>query len=177
MVYVGEIIAVPYNFAPQGFALCSGQLLPIQQNTVLFSLIGTYYGGNGTSNFALPNLNGRAALGQGQGPGLSERVIGEQDGVEYVTLTQPQMPAHTHAVKAVDGLGSTNDPQGALFAQGRVGRGPAKSYAATSPAPATTLLAPTAVGIAGGSQPHNNLAPLLVMNYVIALQGDYPPRS
>jgi microcystin-dependent protein len=177
MVYLGEIIAVPYNFAPKGFALCSGQLLPISQNTALFSLIGTYYGGNGTSNFALPNLNGRAALSQGQGPGLTPRVIGEEAGVENVTLLTTEMPAHTHAAKAVDALGSTNDPQGALFAQGRAGRGAAKGYAATSPAPATAQLAPTAVGIAGGSQPHNNLAPLLVMNYIIALQGLFPPRS
>ena len=172
--FVGEIRIVGFNFAPRGWAFCDGQLLPISQNTALFSLLGTMYGGNGTSTFALPNFQGCAPVGIGQGPGLSDYVQGQTGGVTAVTLLQTQMPAHTHLAEGPAKGGNQISPAGNDWAEGGVTRGQ-KVYAQ---APGTLQqLAVTALGQAGSSLPHNNIPPVLVANFVIALQGIYPPRS
>jgi microcystin-dependent protein len=163
--FLGQILLFAGNFAPSGWALCNGQLLSIQQNTALFSILGTTYGGNGQTNFALPDLRGRAPIHMGQGPGLSNYPEGEVGGVESVTLIASQMPAHTHAQPATAADEGTNRPNAAVPARGGV-------YAATSDGSA---LAPTSA--AGGSQPHENRPPFLVMNYCIALQGIFPSRN
>lgn len=167
--YIGEIFLVPYNFAPRGSAFCNGQILSIAQNTALFSLLGTTYGGNGQTTFALPDLRGRCALSSGQGPGLSNYDLGQQSGVENVTLTSNQMPIHTHAVGAVDDdankITPTNNLPSNIAAQGY------------SNAAANTTMKNTMLGQAGGSQPFDNRQPLLVLNYVIALQGIFPSRN
>ncbi len=177
--FVGQISLFPFNFAPVGWAMCEGQLLPISQYTAVFSLLGTYYGGNGISNFALPDLRGRAPIGQGQGPGLSLYSVGSQQGVETVTLSSSQSPAHSHPFPAFAVAATTNAPAGALPAEGHgTGRGGAavNTYAPLQAATATTL-AQGQAGISGGGQPHNNLQPCLALNWCIALQGVYPPRS
>jgi microcystin-dependent protein len=171
--YVGEIRLVAFNFAPYGWAQCNGQLLSISQNTALFSLLGTQFGGNGTSNFALPNLQGVAPMGQGNGTGLTPRVMGETGGEPNVTLLQTQMPSHTHSAQA--GAASNADAPGPTTIFGDGGRGKPEAYAAASGSPATMSAA--AVGTAGGNQPHNNLPPYLVSNFVIAMVGIFPPRS
>lgn len=170
--FLAEIRIFGFNFAPFRWALCAGQLMPISQNTALFSLLGTNYGGNGTSNFALPNLQGMVAIGQGDGPGLTPRVIGETDGVTSVTLALNQMPMHSHQASCnneiADDYGPTND-----F--------PAPDAGGTNQFGLTTAtpvqMAPIALNLAGGGQPHNNLQPYLTMNYCIALQGVFPARS
>lgn len=174
--FLGEIRIFAGNFAPQGWATCDGQLLPISQNTALFSLLGTYYGGNGTSNFALPNLSGRSPLGAGSGPGLSPVTWGEEVGEASVTLLSSEMPAHTHQVRTVPAgtAGTTGNPSGASWAQSRQGRVVESQYATAAP---STQLAPTAVAQAGNGQPHNNLAPYLAVTFIIALQGIYPSRG
>jgi len=167
--YIGEILAVPFNFAPKGWATCQGQLLAISQNTALFSLLGTYYGGNGVNTFALPDLRGRTPVGMGQGPGLSRYDIGQTGGEETVTLQVSQMPAHTHTAFGSLNAGTTATPTGAVWAtQTRV-------YVYSSSQ--STQMAPQALGPAGGSQPHDNMSPYLVLNYVIALNGIYPARQ
>jgi microcystin-dependent protein len=170
--FVAEIRIFGFNFAPKGWGLCAGQLLPISQNTALFSLIGTYYGGDGKSTFALPNLQGIVPIGQGQGAGLSNRVIGEVDGTPNVTLALNQMPAHTHRPvvnnQIADDYGPTND----YWAPDAGGT---NQYGLPTAAP--VQMAPIALNLAGGSQPHNNMQPYVTMNYCIALQGIYPPRS
>ena len=169
--FVAEIRIYPFNFAPKGWAFCDGQLLPISQNTALFALIGTYYGGNGKSNFALPDLQGRAPMHQGQGPGLSLHDLGETGGSETVTLLESEFPAHTHAQRAntLD-QADTNVPSPsaafALSAQGTL-------YQAT----ANTQLALQALTPAGSDLPHNNMQPYLTFNFCIALQGIFPPRT
>ena len=160
---------VPYNFAPTGYALCQGQLLPISQNTALFSLLGTYYGGDGKSTFALPNLSGSVAVGQGQGPGLTDYPIGEIGGVESVTLNQTQMPNHSHALLAnsqggTAGAPSTNAVLAASTARDRI-------YAATSD---NTQLA---LGSAGSGLPHENRQPYIAITFIIALLGIFPSRN
>ncbi len=176
--FVAEIRLFPYNFAPIGWAFCEGQLLPISQNTALFSLIGTYYGGNGISNFALPDLRGRVPIHQGNGAGLSPVQIGEVSGVESVTLLQSEMPPHNHSMNALAHAATTNTPAtGQLPAEGHgQGRG---AYAIRTYAPSgtATTLVPASVTNTGNTQPHNNLQPYLTMNWCIALQGIYPPRS
>lgn len=167
--YLGEIIAVPYNFAPRGWALCQGQILSIQQNTALFALLGTTYGGNGVNTFALPDLRGRSAVSSGQGPGLSDYSLGQNGGEESVTLQVSQMPAHNHTVQASAAVGNQASPTGnAWAAQGR-----APIYSAT----ANTTMSPGSTSLTGGSQPHDNRSPYLTMNYVIALQGIFPSRN
>jgi len=166
--YLGELRLVPYNFAPQGWALCNGQLLSIAQNTALFSLLGTTYGGNGTTNFALPDLRGRVPISSGQGPGLSNYTLGETGGAETHTLTVAQMPIHTHSVSAATSVGSTDRPNNALLARNAAG---VPQFGISS----TTQLA--GVQSSGSSQPHNNLQPFVTLNWIIALQGIYPPRS
>ncbi|MGZ4280852.1 MAG: phage tail protein [Gaiellaceae bacterium] len=163
--FLGMIIIFGGNFAPKGWAFCNGQLLPINQNTALFSLLGTTYGGNGTTTFALPDLRGRVPLHFGQGPGLSNYVEGQVGGVENVTLLTSQMPAHTHVQPATAGDETTNRPNEAIPARGGV-------YAST---PDGSNLAATSS--AGGGQPHVNLQPYLALNYIIALQGIFPSRN
>lgn len=166
--FVAEIRIFPFNFAPRGWAWCDGQLLPLSQNTALFSLLGTTYGGNGKSNFALPDLQGRAPMHPGQGPGLSLHDLGETGGSETVTLLESEIPGHTHAMRisAEDG-NSRNAPAN------YVGLGNNLFAAPGSPANmSSSMLAP-----AGGDQPHNNLQPYLTFYFCIALQGVFPPRN
>lgn len=168
--FLGQLMLVGQNFCPNGWALAQGQLLPIITNTALFSLLGTYYGGDGETNFALPDLRGRYPMGNGQGPGLSDRVIGEQGGVESVTLAPSEMPAHTHGLAATTFAANTPNPAAALPA--RKHRTPL--YRGGTP-PNTTMDA-AAIATAGASQPHENMPPYLVMNWCIALQGVFPQR-
>lgn len=170
--FVAEIRMFPFNFAPKGWAFCDGQLMPISQNTALFSLLGTFYGGDGKSTFALPDLQGRAPIHQGQGQGLSDRFLGEESGVESVTLLQTEMPLHTHAaVNCRTALGNSQTPAGQTWA----GNGLAKQYV---PAASGTndIMHVQALSISGGSFPHNNRMPYLTVNFCIAMQGVFPPR-
>jgi microcystin-dependent protein len=170
--FVAEIRIFPFNFAPKGWAFCDGQLLPLSQNTALFSLLGTTYGGDGKSNFALPNMQGNAPMHPGQGPGLSLHDLGETGGSETVALLESEMPSHTHAMRDHDiDLGELNAPA--------ANRSLAKSANATAYTPAANLV-PMAAQVlppAGGSLPHNNMQPYLTLNFCIALQGVFPPRS
>ncbi len=166
--FVAEIRAFPFNFAPDGWAFCNGQLLGISQNTALFSLLGTTYGGDGKSNFALPNLQGCVPIHPGQGPGLSLYDLGDDGGSEYVTLLQSTIPSHNHLVQASQENGGTSEPANNMLAA-------ANAYV---PYDSTlTQLAQTAAAPAGGDQPHSNLMPYLTLNFCIALQGEYPPRT
>jgi microcystin-dependent protein len=167
--FVAEIRIFPFNFAPRGWAWCDGQILPISQNTALFSLLGTTYGGNGSSNFALPDLQGRSAMQHGQGPGLSLRDLGESGGSEAVTLLASEVPGHTHALQATSSA-DTGAPAGAALANVASG---AKAYRVPG---ATTFMAADALQAVGGS-PHNNRQPYLTLYFAIALQGVFPPRT
>jgi microcystin-dependent protein len=168
--YVGEIRLVGFTFAPRGWAICAGQLLPISQNTALFSLLGTNYGGNGVSTFALPDLQGRSPIHWGQGPGLSQRFVGEQGGVESVTLLQTEMPLHSHALVASSAEGGDRSPANERLA---AGIGGINTYAAPA---SMTAMSPQAITPAGSSLPHNNFQPYLTLTPIIALQGVFPPR-
>jgi len=170
--FVAEIRIFTGNFAPFGWAMCNGQLLPISQNTALFSLLGTTFGGDGKSNFALPNLQGASPLGWGQGAGLSDRTLGESGGEPTVTLTQSQIPSHSHTVEGAAGA-DTASPSGATF--GSAPRGRASAYGAASGT--LVQMNANAVATAGGGQPHDNMPPYLALNFIIALQGVYPARS
>src|SRR5271170_2324746 len=172
--FLGEIRVVGFNFAPVGWALCNGQILPISQNTALFSLLGTSFGGNGTSNFALPNLQGCAPMHFGNGAGLSPRDVGETAGETTVTLLASQIPSHTHA--AQNAAASTAGTPGPTVVFGGGGRGKEPAYAPASTAN-TVKMSVRAVGTAGNNQPHNNMPPYLTVNFIIALQGVFPPRS
>jgi microcystin-dependent protein len=172
--FLGEIRPVGFNFAPVGWALCDGQIMSISQNTALFSLLGTNFGGNGVSTFGLPNLQGCFPLHAGQGNGLSTYVVGQSGGTDSVTLTQGQMAAHSHVPQAAIGTGSANSPDGAVWAQPHLGRVLDQVYDAAS---GQASMSPSIVGTTGGSQPHNNLSPYLVINFVIALQGIFPSRN
>ena len=166
--FVAEIRIVPFNFAPKGWAACNGQLLPISQNTALFSLLGTNFGGDGKSTFGLPNLLGRMPMHAGSGPGLTPRNIGEASGQDTVTLATSQLPAHSHT--AASGTGARKaDPASAAL-----GPSAARPYVNSTPA---LTMSGAALGIAGGGSAHNNLSPYLVLNFVIAMQGIFPPRS
>jgi microcystin-dependent protein len=187
-VFVGQILLVPFSFPPIGFAFCNGQMLPISQNTALFSLIGTTYGGDGKSTFALPNLQGRVPLHEGQGPGLTERLRGETGGSEAHPLTVSEMPAHTHtltstitaAARCRNVPGNQTTPVGNGPAIGSDVAPPAmSSLAANSNMQAGSIVvnsAPTAA-VAGEGTPHNNMGPYLTLNFVIALQGIFPCQS
>jgi microcystin-dependent protein len=176
--FVGQITLFPYNFAPFGWALCEGQLLPISQYVALFSLLGTQFGGNGQSNFALPDLRGRVPMGQGQGPGLSSYSIGDEQGVEQVTLTTATIPSHSHGFPAFATTATTNAPSSALPAEGKgTGRGGAAVNTYTAPGTAVSLAAGQIVPVTGGGSSHNNLQPYLTLNWCIALQGVFPARS
>lgn len=168
--FVAEIRIFPFNFAPMGWALCDGQLLPISQYTALFSLIGTFYGGNGTSNFALPNLQGCVPMNQGNGAGLSPRVIGETAGENTVTLLLTQLPTHSHSANCFSGVGDQYGPQNCIWATDAGGNNEYDSDG-------TSNMAPGALQNVGGGQPHNNLQPYLTVNFCIALTGIFPSRS
>jgi microcystin-dependent protein len=176
--YLGQILMVAFNFAPVGWALCNGQLLPIAQNTALFSLLGTFYGGDGVTTFALPNLQSRVPIHQGQGAGLSPYVIGSVGGAESVTLSVTQMPSHNHAINVNNTPGSAPDPTGKIQAEAATGdpRNPSLISQFTTASPTGTMAANT-VTTAGGSQPHANIQPYLTINFIIALQGIYPSRN
>jgi microcystin-dependent protein len=170
--FVAEVRAFCFNFAPTGWAFCNGQLLPISQNTALFALLGTYYGGDGKSTFALPDLQGcRVPIGTGQGSGLSERIIGEIGGNPYVTLLDSEMPAHYHALKASPTPADVSSPT-PTTALGRTTGKP--GYGAPNNLQPLNVMT---IGPNGGSLPHNNLMPYVVLNYCIALQGVFPPRQ
>ena len=170
--FLSEIRMMSFNFAPRGWAFCNGTLLPINQNQGLFSLLGTTYGGDGKSNFALPNLQGCVPMHWGQGPGLSLRDIGETGGSDTVSLLESEIPSHSHGYQASQSDSNDQSPENNLLAGG-IGIG---TYAPASGATMTNL-APVGITPAGGSQPHNNLQPYLTLNFCIALQGVYPPRT
>jgi microcystin-dependent protein len=170
--FVAEIRIFPFNFAPKGWAFCDGQLLPLSQNTALFSLLGTTYGGDGKSNFALPNMQGNAPMHPGQGPGLSLHDLGETGGSETVSLLESEIPSHSHS------MGAQNVALGGVVL-------PAPTASLNRPASGnlfdtnTTLVQmdPNSLAPAGGDQPHNNMQPYLTLNFCIALQGVFPPRT
>jgi microcystin-dependent protein len=170
--FVAEIRIFPFNFAPKGWAWCDGQILPLSQNTALFSLLGTTYGGDGKSNFALPNMQGSAPMHPGQGPGLSLHDLGETGGSETVTLLQSEMPAHSHSVVGVAGTfpGNSNSSTGNAFAKSSQGN------AYTPPANLVNMSDST-IAPAGGDLPHNNMMPYVTFYFNIALQGVFPPRT
>jgi microcystin-dependent protein len=174
-VFVGEIRIVGFNFAPTGWALCNGQLLPISQNTALFSLLGTTYGGDGRSTFGLPNLQGSAPMHFGQGPGLSLYDQGETGGATSVTLLTTEMPAHNHLANAAALNGNLTSPANAVWAMSKVGRQGLSFYDSTLGSGVS--MNPFALTPTGSSLPHNNMPPFLTMNFVIALQGIFPARS
>jgi microcystin-dependent protein len=165
--FVGEIRMFGGNFAPMGWAFCDGSLLAIIENETLFNLIGTTYGGDGQTTFALPDLRGRVPVHRGQGPGLSPRIQGEKGGTENVTLTAPQMPSHSHVLRASTAAATLGAPGGAVLA-----KAPVNVYgtaAATQPMAASGLTPSP-----GGSQPHSNMAPYLAISYIISLFGIFP---
>jgi microcystin-dependent protein len=170
--FVAEIRIFPFNFAPKGWAWCDGQLLPLSQNTALFSLLGTTYGGNGKSNFALPDLQGRAPMHPGQGPGLSLHDLGETGGSETVTLLESEIPSHSHTVRASTGDAEDGTPTGNTFARTDNG-----SAYLPAPAASPVMMSPSTIAPVGGDQPHNNLQPYLTFYFCIALQGVFPPRT
>ncbi len=170
--FVAEIRIFPFNFAPRGWAFCDGQILPLSQNTALFSLLGTTYGGNGKSNFALPNVQGNAPMHPGQGPGLSLHDLGEVGGSQTVSLLESEIPAHTHALMANTTTATKSLPTGNSFAKASA----MVPYLAPAGAPLVSMADQT-ITPAGGDQPHNNLQPYLTLNFCIALQGVFPPRG
>ena len=178
--FIGEIRIFGFNFAPRGWAFAQGQLLPIAQNTALFSILGTTYGGNGQSNFGLPNFSGYSPMSQGQGPGLSLYVLGETSGEPTVTITNDTMPRHSHALN-----GAGPQPNNVAQIVGTPANnaflsasGPNFAYTAPPVDPTTLVnMAPTAISFTGGGQPHSNQQPFLVLNFCVALQGVFPPRN
>lgn len=172
--FVAEIRIFPFNFPPKGWAWCDGQLLPISQNTALFSLLGTFYGGDGKSTFALPDLQGRAAMHQGDGPGLSQRFLGEANGSQFVTLLVSEIPSHTHTVNAKVAGGQAN-PSNMVWGTSNAAKVAAFFYAPAAPMPVN--MNEVAFSLSGGSLPHNNLMPYNTFYFNIALQGVFPQRG
>lgn len=174
---IGEIRTFAGNFAPRGWALCNGQILPISQYTALFSILGVTYGGNGTSTFALPNLQGSVPLGAGNGPGLTPRVLGEIGGAESVTVLTTEMPAHTHGVKLASNSNpaqaTVTSPANAYYGSTDPNNNGATLYSTVSNA----AMGPSASQPAGGSQPHNNIQPSLAVSYIICMEGIFPVRG
>ena len=168
--FIGQIMVFAGNFAPAGWAQCNGQLLPISQYDALFSLIGTTYGGDGQTTFALPDLRSRLPIHQGQGPGLSNYVPGENGGAEAVTLLTSQLPVHTHPALGNSDAGTSTDPTGGVWASG-----PTNIYIAG--ASANTNMNPASISGSGGGQPHDNMLPFVTLNFCIALEGIYPSQS
>ena len=166
--FIGMVILFGGNFAPRGWALCDGQLLPISENTSLFSILGTTYGGDGRTTFALPDLRGRVPMHPGNGPGLTPRDLGQKLGEESVSLTVAQMPSHGHEMNVANVTADNDRPTGGMLARGQI-------YSAT--ATPTATLNPTTIASNGGNQAHDNMQPSLGINYIIALQGVYPSRS
>lgn len=169
--YIGEIRLFAGNFAPKDWAFCDGRLLSISSNTALFAILGTKYGGDGKTNFALPNLQGAVPLHHGQGPGLTNYNIGQTGGSETVTLTVSQLPFHTHVPQAIASA-TTTDPEGAVWAN-TPGRNGTPIYAVTP----NVQMNPDAISSTGNNQPHNNRQPYLGLNYIISLRGEFPPRT
>jgi microcystin-dependent protein len=170
--FVAEIRIFPFNFAPKGWAFCDGQILPISQNTALFSLLGTTYGGDGKSNFALPDMQGNAPMHPGQGPGLSLHDLGETGGSDTVTLLESEIPSHSHSMNAQNvPLSTVTLPTGNTFSH------PASGNLFNKVGPVVVAMADVTLAPAGGDQPHNNMQPYLTLNFCIALQGVYPPRT
>lgn len=172
--FVAEIRMFGGNFAPSGWASCDGQLMPISQNTALFSLLGTNYGGDGKSTFGLPNLRGSMAIGSGQGPGLSDRFVGEIAGEATVTLLATEMPQHGHGAQG-SLAGGTNTPTGNNWGESKLGKTALNVYAASGAA--NVAMNPLALSLVGSSLPHNNMPPYQCLFFIIALQGIFPPRS
>jgi microcystin-dependent protein len=192
--FIGQICIFGFNFAPKGWAMCQGQLMPLSQNTALFSIVGTEYGGDGRSTFALPNLQGNAAIGAGQAEGLSEYAIGQTGGETAVVLLSAEMPSHNHAFVASTAAAAAQSPQGNLLASATrpfvhaadepeaeiAAPGPTQveaDFYSANPGNAKIALASSAIASSGGNQPHNNMQPYLALNFCIALQGVMPPRS
>ncbi len=172
--FVAEIRIFGFNFPPKGWAYCNGQVLPISQNTALFSLLGTTYGGDGKTNFALPNLQGMAPMQQGQGAGLSQQFLGETGGEETVTLLQTEMPSHSHGVQGYAGAGGqAPGPTNTWADANQRGISEYVPWTDVTNAP----MSPAALSINGGNLPHNNMMPYIMLNFCIALQGVYPARS
>lgn len=167
--FIGSIIIFAGTFAPRGWALCNGQLMSISQNSALFSILGTTYGGDGIQTFALPDLRGRTPIGVGNGPGLTPRSEGEMSGSESVTLTIANMPAHNHAIATLNGAGDQSSPAGHFPAASSAS---SNNYSSRS----DSTLAAQAVSIAGSNQPIPTMPPFLAINYIIALEGIYPSR-
>jgi microcystin-dependent protein len=177
--YLGEIRMTSFNYPPKGWAFCNGQIMSIQQNAALFSLLGTFYGGNGTQTFALPNMQGRTPVHMGQGNGLSPYTIGQFGGVETVTVLSNEMPVHTHLVNASSNYGTSDAPTGNVLGVTNAGTASAPIAGQldfVSTAPNTTMEA-TTIGQQGGTQPHSNVQPYLVINFIIALVGIFPSRN
>ena len=174
--FVAEMRIFPFNFPPTGWAFCDGQLMPISQNTALFSLLGTTYGGDGKSTFALPDMQGNVPMQPGQGQGLSQRFLGEQSGVESITLLQSEMPLHSHGAmaRALEDAGDQTTPVNNIWAKVGGGRGGGGINLYHTAANGTMKL--TSLSPAGGSLPHNNMQPYLTLNFCIALQGIFPQR-
>lgn len=172
--YVGQIMIIGCNFAPAGWMVCAGQLLPISEYETLFQLIGTTYGGDGESTFALPNLQGRVPLHMGQGTGLSSYIIGQAAGVESVTLTTQQIPSHNHLSQIAASPANSASPGGTVLANEAIGQAQATCFSYGPFGGTQSALANATLGITGGSQPHENLQPLLVLNFIISLFGVFP---
>jgi microcystin-dependent protein len=171
--FVAEIRIFPFNFAPRGWSWCDGQLLPLSQNTALFSLLGTTYGGNGKSNFALPDLQGRAPMHPGQGPGLSLHDLGETGGSETVSLLESEIPSHSHAMR----VGVQDNADNAVPGPSKILGKSAGAFSYVVPTPPLISMSDQTLAPAGGDQPHNNLQPYLTFYFCIALQGVFPPRT
>ena len=172
--FIAEIKMFAGNFAPRNYAFCSGQILPIQQNTALFSLLGTTYGGNGQTTFALPDLRGRSAIHQGSGPSLTPYSLGQPAGAETVALTTAQLPQHNHSPQATSVAGSSSDPTNNTWAANVGGRTPPPLYSNTAP---DTLMNTNAVASTGSGLPHENRQPYLAINFIIVLSGIFPARN
>jgi microcystin-dependent protein len=178
-LFLGQIVMFAGNFAPTGTAFCDGQVMSISQNTALFSLLGIQYGGNGTSTFALPNLQGSVPVHQGQGPGLSQYLIGQSSGSQDVTLLTTQMPAHSHTFSASTAVATGSSPSGLMPATPTAANASAYAVSQSSPYPALVkaTMNPESCSVSGGSQPHSNMMPTLFISFLITLQGIFPSRN
>jgi microcystin-dependent protein len=179
--FLAEIRSFPFNYAPYQWAMCSGQIMAVQQNTALFSLVGTNFGGNGTSNFGLPNLGGNVAVCAGQGNGLSLYDVGQSGGSASITLTDKQNASHNHLVQTNNTAGTSNNPNNLLYGKGELLNAgdtkPINTFSKVGNTPPSIQLNPNAIGQTGGNQPHNNMMPYLTINFCIALTGIFPQRS